>query len=546
MANIKEYTETADIRPVETGIEATAQAARRIGAFYNQVAQGQERTGAAIGGGVRDAGDAYVAYEDHKQINHGAAAFAKYGNDKIDQLNDTIKNADPNDDSVGKKFLAEMEPELQDFRNGFTTEKSQQWAEQHIDQFRQHMTEKVTADMGRLAGDAVAVNARQTVNSLSNTAYKDPTSLDYALGSLDSYVTASVSSSPNLKGTDAAGIRNQVLEKGRESVVKSAAMGYINASGGQMPPWLDDPKYGKYVNGTELQMFAKNAQVTARMMANEERQAENWQHTQNARAADEANNRNFADNVDIDKNGKITLKPGYFRGALDITKMPDAPTHLAPSMIQFGERIQNQKDEPNHTDPDTYKNFADRLFDPANPLTLPDLMKAHAQRQLSDRDFNNLHNSVKELEQTPLHGPIFQDTMAAAKARLTYTIPGVPGKDPNGSAAYASFAQDFLHQYLDAYRTGTLPPDALSLRNPDSMISKAMEPYKRSASELLRDRIEELGGLGTPGAASGGAPAPAPGGVSKPPLPTITTKEQFDKLPRGANFIDADGKAWVK
>src|SRR6185437_11156843 len=103
MANIRPFdTPQLGLRPSETGVESRAATARRVGGFYNQEGsaldqlgrdteslgafEGQQinQAGSRIGGGIAAAGDAYVNFEDHKQINQGLATFA--------QLQDNLTN----------------------------------------------------------------------------------------------------------------------------------------------------------------------------------------------------------------------------------------------------------------------------------------------------------------------------------------------------------------------------------------------------------------------------------------------------------------------
>src|SRR6185312_19826 len=207
------------LQPTETGVEATAGAARRIGAFYNQQAgaeemlareterlggmtqqvgreteqlgaekgQAETEAGRRIGSSIAAAGDVAVKYLDSQQISQGSKAYADLLQTTTQQWNDTVKNADPNNPHVATDFMAKLDDQLEYFNNdGFYTENGQKWAEAHVEALRQHMAEKTTGDMATLAGQAAMVNQQQTVNSLSATVHGDPSSIDFALASLKS------------------------------------------------------------------------------------------------------------------------------------------------------------------------------------------------------------------------------------------------------------------------------------------------------------------------------------------------------------------------
>jgi hypothetical protein len=140
-------------------------------------------------------------------------------------------------------------------------------------------------------------------------------------------------------------------------------------------------------------------------------------------------------------------------------------------------------------------------------------------RGLSDHSFQTMERLVTELEQSPLKGPIWQSTIAAAKDSLIVSVPGLIGKDNKGVENYSSFMQSFVPQYLAKQRAGTLEPNALDLKDPNSMISKAMAPFKRTQADRMADYVNGAGGVGSPSTEKprtvGGVAVPAAlGGVA--------------------------------
>lgn len=280
MPVIKQYdSPITGLRPTETGVEATAAAARRSGAFFNQAASGREEVaratqrlgsevasagadaGRMFGSALKDVGKVAVDYMDHREISHGAVGYAGLNDALTQKWNDTAKNADPNDPTVAAKFREEvLEPELEKFRDGFNTERSQQWAETRIERLREHMYSKTAADMSTLAGQAVAVNVQQTSNALSNTAMRDPSSVPHLLETIDHSVGEIVDSSPNLKGADAGRAKSALTEKMKEGIVKAGAIGAIQNGGDPdaiAAAW--GAKYPQYINGAELKQLSAAA-----------------------------------------------------------------------------------------------------------------------------------------------------------------------------------------------------------------------------------------------------------------------------------------------
>jgi hypothetical protein len=296
MPQLKPYDAgNVGLQPTERGITAREQQGRRTAGFYNQAAN--EISGGAqsiataandqaasvrdIGSGVRLASSMVEDYMGHREVSAGAAAGAKLFSNLNDQWNNTIKGvkgedgnwitppADPNDPSVAAKFREEtLEPALQKFSEAYgTTPKGEQWSQTHVASMRNHFWQKTSADMGTLASEAVKVNLRNLTNSASNAAFSSPDfhTVDYQLGQTEASIKEIVSSSPNIKGTDASRLTTELVEKNREQIVKAAATAAISKS--------DDPektaaeftkRYPDYLSGADANTFAKAAKAQAK------------------------------------------------------------------------------------------------------------------------------------------------------------------------------------------------------------------------------------------------------------------------------------------
>lgn len=534
MANITSYkAPDLALHPSETGINAIEGAARRGGAFFNTIADDLSATGQRIGSTIRDAGDVALQSITHQQISKGAATGTEMAADIDSEWNEVAKNADPNDPTVRQKFLEQkVEPRLQEFLDGFSTEDSQKFAEQFVDRLRNHLSTKTAADMSTLAGEAIKVNVAKTVNSLGSMVANDPSSLSFALDSVDHTITAKIGSSPTLDAETAARVHGSVLQEAKQNIVKAAVVGMITKN-----PNVDldaiQQKYGEYINGTEMRMFQKAAQTQAKANALVEKQAAIAQRQIDDQNVHAAATKTMTDNVTFDQNGQPIVDKKFFEQALDIAKKyPNAPAaaETVRTMFNWGEAQQN-KEAKVVDDPTVKSDLMTRMFSPDKATTTLDLMKARAEGKISDHTFQSLHGLVTELEQSPIKGPVWQDTISAVKGELVLSNVGLPGKDIAGEVNYANWAQTFIPKYLAMSRAGTLPPNALDVKDPNSMISQSMAPYKRTVAQRAQDYMSSLGGMG-------GSPAAAP--------PTVTTKAQFDALASGTTYIGADGKTYRK
>lgn len=489
MANIRERTDTPlDLRPSEVGVEATAAAARRGGAFFNQAAGAFDALGQRAGSAIRDAGEVAVKYEDHQQISAGAANGAQLIENLNKSWEQTAKKADPNDPSHAAKWREEtLGPALEQFQSGFTTEKSQQWAEHFVDQARTHMFQKTAADMSGLAADAVHINTLKTINSLGNTLSTDPSGLDFARNALKSSLDGLVDSSPNLTAAQAAKVRNDLMFKGEEHLVKSAVTGAI-LKGGDWQSLANDPKNSPFINANEMLQFEKAAKAQQRSERLTQIQLERYGHQQLVLSAEQGLGNAWNENVSFDDNGTPTIKPGMFKQIMEVNRQTEGvATPRAEAMINWAQSKQREKKETIITDKAVQSGLYDRLFRTENSTTDVDILKASAQGKIDAHDTAALLHLQKALEEAPLKGPIYHDTMAAVKGAL--------GDSEKGHLNYANFIQTFVPEYIRQKRAGTLPPNALDLRNPESLISKSLEPWRLTPQEKLMGRIlKNIGG----------------------------------------------------
>ena len=500
MPAIKEFNApNLGLVPSEVGVEATAAAARRIGAFSNQAANAMERVGQRAGSAIRDAGDVYVKYEDHRQISAGAA----HGAALIDGLNNQwaarIKdpNLDPNDPSVAGKFREEvLEPTLQKFGEGFTTERSQNWAEHFVDQYRQHMFQKTSADVSKLAGDAAQINALKTTNSFGNAVYNDPSMLDFARQQAGHTIGGMVDSSPTISPETNSRIKKEVGFKMEQHLVNSAIQGAI-AKGGDWKRIADDPKNAQFIDQAALDKYVREEKRQQRsdQIASKQATLLNKQLTQ--QGADETVNRAYADNVTADPStGKVTINPKIISEVTDAArKYPTANHTHGDSIINWVQHQQQERKQVVTSNPSVLKDIDDGLFSATKPTTLIDLMKAQIAGNLSDHDYSVRERLIKTLEDRPLKGPVWHDTMKAVESQLVVNVPGIPGKDNVGLANYSKFVQTFIPQYIAMERSGTLPLNPLDVKDPKSMISQAMAPFQRSQSQRMSDYVAAAGGL---------------------------------------------------
>ena len=283
MPQIKEYTaENAALHPTETGIDAYAQAARRIGSFYQQAGETERRaaqdkaraaegivkgTKAFVGSldsDVKAIGTAATAaeqYATHAEVSAGQKNFAEAGANLTQAWNNTVKNADPNNPTLQTDFMqGTFEPWADSYISGFKTPGGRDLAQAEVDHLRQHLVEKTSADISTLAGVAVTSNIQKSQSAWTNQAKSDPSSVPWLLESSKRSIDNIIDSNPHLKGLDAIKAKTFTLDQAQKEIVRAGAIGAMEKSANPEAAAKDYAKrYGQYISGPELDQLAKSA-----------------------------------------------------------------------------------------------------------------------------------------------------------------------------------------------------------------------------------------------------------------------------------------------
>lgn len=535
------------LTPSETGVESTARAAYRIGSYGNQEASDLQRVGQEIGGAVKSVGDVALQYMEHREINSAAPHAATLVAAKDQSWNNFItgKDIDPNDPNrqdiinarINNPQAAQqwreqnLDPDLDNFVGAFNTKGGQEWAEHWADTYRQHFTTKAMADQSSMAGAVVQANIEKTADTMATAVFNDPSTLSQSFDLLSHSIEGNVRSSPVLSPDVATRAQTELLQKNEEKLVQAAVQGAI-MKGGDWRSIAQNPKYAPYIKPAENAQFERMEEFYQRGAVAAEKQSILLDKQIAEANAHTALNNSWAANVKIDPaTGRPTINPQFFKDMVELPlRNPKAPNaaELARTYLDWGEGVQNGKLEKVTTDPTTAASLTTRMFDPDSPTTEVDIRKAQVDRKLSSADAEPMIELTKALKEGQVNDPVFKDTIDAVKSELILSNVGLPGKDIVGEGNFAKWAQTFIPQYLSQKRSGTLPPNALDVNDPKSLISQSMAPFKRSIAQRAQDYLSVLGG------------------INQSALPTIANKAQYDALKSGDTYIGSDGKTYRK
>lgn len=494
MANIKEYNAGAlGLQIPETGIEATAQAARRVGAFYNQAGEAISNVGQRLGSSVRDAGDAAVGFVEHREKSAGAATLATRLDDADKQWNDILKDpkTDGNDPSVANNFRTNtLEPMLQEWQSGFITKGGQEWAENHVAQAREHFFKKTATDQARLSGAAAINNIDTVVGKAATSVYNDSSGLDFQLGLVQASV---MNTSPTMSPETHEHLMGPVLRKAREQIVQSAFHGEVTRDPNRGEEILDKytKKYGEYFKPADSSMFATYVKQQQKRADAEERAADT-----DARRVRQDNSLEATYewiNKLTDENGNI--RPDLNKGFL---AQMQRDRRLLPSGMASVTAAFNRLKESGHAEhdaPGLLNELTNRvMLKPDDPRFIPmdEVARQHVGKDLTTGSYNFLARIAKTS-----NSPETKAETAAVRSFSRVLSSVFPGsdpflgiKDPAMGTARNNFEQWFWPEYYSKRSNGIDFRKLFSNDDPDSLMNNfdKFKPSPRSVLDSLNER----------------------------------------------------------
>lgn len=493
MPNIREYTNKIDkLTPSDKGTGAMADLAQSQATAGYRSAQMIRGAGNEIGGAISESRHAIVnareAFVVQPELSKGAALGVGLTADLTREWNEIASKADVNDNSIAEKFRVErLEPAIEKFRSGFQTSEGQKWADKFGNNVTEHMNNRFMTDGAARAGAAVKSNFEKMENDLSTAAIADPTNMKFLMKTAEDGVKTVVGSTPGLTPEMGAKLGTQLLQSMQKTIAQSTivAMGQKNPDAAIKA--IERGDFKEWLNGSEE---LKYLQQMKRLNTSEARAARQERRDTITDNANKASNGIVLSTITPD--GQIRIPANYFKAIHDqFGDLTEANPAMVRALIEYGEKELNRdRNVKIATDPEVYSSLSNDLV--AGTLTLEKLLKAKNAQTLSNENFNELHANMNALKNDTLNGEGYKASLDAAKASLTYAMPGLPGKDPKGLANYAGFLNRFTAEYMKAKSSGNLQANALDVNDPSSLISQTMAPYKRSSAQIIADRMAEM------------------------------------------------------
>ncbi len=546
--NIAQYTSKVPVfRPSETGIESTAASARRIGAFYNQRGQELKSLGQEVGSSVRDLGDAVVEQQYQSEVSHGAVGFSGKMLDWTTDWRNTAKGLDPNDSTAGQKWLAEtFEPQAAAFKEGFTTQKGQAWAEHRIDAARDMLRNTVVADMSTKAKEAVYSNQTRIVNADSQVVHNNPNMIfDYVKdGGIVDTNAATAASHHMLTPADSAAVEGHLKQTQKQALVKAAVLGIANKDPKGVEAFTSDPRIAQYITPQETDQFVKAAIYYQRLNDSETRSARVQQDYEKRLDFNRQINTLEAKTMPQKAGDAPQLPKDYWDTMRNLSIHPGAalePTQL-DRMTKIGNSITAGLDKPEALARVSHKTTMDllariRATDQSRLNDVTPIYKAFEEGALNRTDLHFLTNEFTQMR-TPEGEALGRDRTEFFK-RYAGSIDGamdLGGHSALGSQKLYEAEMDARRLEADLRKNGKDPHEVYDPRSPSFFGSPANLTKYRITLEQANKHNEELN------KAAKAAPLPGPAATPAPPARPSWVPPDAKRHMDGSWVVERNGR----
>lgn len=378
------------------GVEALAQAGRRLGQLGNEKA-GAIREGTAsltrglneLDTGFQDLNKILNQHEETQEIIHGTSAFSDAQLTVSEKLQAAQAEAVKNGTHFDARAFVENEvlPAAHSLEDTATTEGGKRYMAQHGEAFTQHFTNQALQVQSVSQGEAAKSSVENTLLKTTAAVASNPDNLRLALDQLNSSAQA-LAQSGNLTAEQRGHISGPGLIADQQKLIITAAKTKIDADpNADMSGFFKS--YGERMGGEAINTLTTYQQVRQRTAKEQQRSDDHQVKEQQVEAVNTEATKLLASVVQPD--GKLVVPPKFFDNVANLSALPGAKPGQIKMAIDFAKAIndENASGKMDTTDPKTAAAFNSRLYDTDHPLTEEEVYAAKINHKISNVDFNN-------------------------------------------------------------------------------------------------------------------------------------------------------------
>jgi hypothetical protein len=350
----------------------------------------------AVGEGVTQLADTLTTRYKENEAAKIAAEFSKLQADLTIKHEEVFRNADPNDEMVGQKFVDDV---LTPALDGLGEIAQSREGRMMYDRARANLDASfrinTAAKQATLSGAAAVNNYLTTGNLLSNAVRSNPGNLEFSIGLAQDAVPANIDADKRLE-----------LQRRINSQIAGAAVNGMADKGmfDQAEALLNSNELNEYIDAGDKETL-QGSVTAARNAAKADALAIEAARIKKVDAENEAEANTILAQV-VQPDGTLFVPPDFNQNIVRYSQRDRANQGTTLAMTNFGRSVVEDqlKDVITTSDPSTYENFRQRIgLDGANSRAIkkPEVLQARADRRLSDKDFSLFMRAVDDNTSDP-------------------------------------------------------------------------------------------------------------------------------------------------
>lgn len=426
-----------------------------------------------LGRGISQAGDALTRRAEQDEISDLNRRFAENQATSSEDLQETLRTADPGDKNITNDFLERYDERTDEIGSNLSTAAGRNYYARTRAAQRVQFLRSAAAGQADLAGIKAKTDYVNSLNSYSSSLINDPSSFEFT-NQMHTEALNQMVEAGNLSKADALKLKTS----GQTDLAKSAVRGWIQNDPNFAKEQLNQGRWDNYVDGDLKRQLLGESDQAIRGQEIEDRRRQ--QQQEEALKAQQIQTQN--DLLNGINAGSVSAK--------DILNSNLNPTGSG-SKKQFLDMLNKRvsKGGGGQTDPGTFRTLFDRIHaDDEDPKKILDEneLNSYLGRGLSFTDLNRLRGEIqgRKTQSGAIEAELKKNVSNIAKSVLTKSDPVTGLKDPEGDTQYQRFMNYFLTEYDRLRKEGKSPQELL---NPDSKdyIGVAVRDYAKSPQQIL-------------------------------------------------------------
>lgn len=466
----------ASAQDFAAGLDTSIASQRAAGGADQAVAGAQARAGVAtarglgqLGGGLQSAGEAAIDLQDRLAQSDLSVKVATGQAELTSELEGTIRNAQPGDQTVVPRFLERFDKYFSKMGEGVRTRGAKEYLAKSVASLRGHLFVKATEAQADLAGRKLRNDADVRLSQLSTSAYNSPDAFNESIRQWN--LTLGLLHQSGLSSAQV----EEVKRSGERVIADSALRGRIAVDPKGTMQSIKSGEWKDFIDGGRADTLIKSAEAEIRQQEDEARRKK----SEAREALREARDSNY----DAAVRAWADKKLGWRGGEVDISKLnvtgPQREHLLNLLKVQENENLQLKND------PQVFMNFWEKFnksdSDPKAPPVTEAEINAAVGLGLDVQHRNILMQRMAE--DTKGDRVYLSAVYATARQKLVEVTDRLGRKDPNGPANYQRWLAWFKPQFEEGRQN---KKSAAELLAEDSPLITGIDRFRTTPQDLLK------------------------------------------------------------